>query len=119
MPGQRPTPTHLKMIKGNPGNRPIRVEPQPAVPDELPEAPDFLNGYARGRRGALSAQTPDRRRYSGVAALVPAVLMRERGRGEFKLGSIMHHCSCGFPRNCNERIVGRVAAHEFLRAIHK
>jgi hypothetical protein len=31
----------------------------------------------------------------------------------------MHHCSCGFLRNCNERIVGRVAVHQFLRAIHK
>jgi hypothetical protein len=47
MPGPRPTPTPLKIIRGNPSKRPIRAEPEPTVPAELPEAPGFLNGYAR------------------------------------------------------------------------
>jgi P27 family predicted phage terminase small subunit len=46
MPGPKPTPTHLKLIRGNPGKRPIRPEPQPAQTAEVPEPPSFLTGYA-------------------------------------------------------------------------
>jgi P27 family predicted phage terminase small subunit len=46
MPGPPPTPTHLKLIRGNPGKRPIRPEPEPQVPAEVPEPPRFLSGYA-------------------------------------------------------------------------
>lgn len=47
MPGPRPTPTRLKIIRGNPGKQRIRAEPEPAVPPQVPEAPTFLDGYAR------------------------------------------------------------------------
>ena len=46
MPGRPPTPTHLKLLRGNPGKRPIRPEPQPEQPPTPPEPPDFLTGYA-------------------------------------------------------------------------
>ena len=41
-----PVPTQLKLLRGNPGHRPIKAEPQPTPIDELPESPPFLLGYA-------------------------------------------------------------------------
>ena len=38
----RKLPTHLKLLRGNPGKRPIRPEPDLSVPENLPEPPDFL-----------------------------------------------------------------------------
>jgi P27 family predicted phage terminase small subunit len=46
MPGPPPTPAHLRLLRGNPGKRPIRPEPQPAIPDDMPEPPSFLGAYA-------------------------------------------------------------------------
>jgi phage terminase small subunit len=37
------TPTHLRLLRGNPGKRPIKPEPQPRVPETLPEPPGFLS----------------------------------------------------------------------------
>jgi P27 family predicted phage terminase small subunit len=47
MPGPKPTPTHLRLLRGNPGKRPIRPEPQPAIPDNMPPPPRFLGAYAQ------------------------------------------------------------------------
>ena len=48
MPGPRPTPTLLKIVRGNPGKRRLDTnEPQPPIPPEPPEPPPFLSGYAR------------------------------------------------------------------------
>ena len=48
MPGPRPTPTHLKIVRGNPGHRRLNAgEPQPPIPPAPPEPPAFLSGYAR------------------------------------------------------------------------
>jgi P27 family predicted phage terminase small subunit len=45
--GRRPTPTHLKVLRGNPGHRALpQGEPEPAVPMQVPDAPAFLQGYA-------------------------------------------------------------------------
>jgi P27 family predicted phage terminase small subunit len=45
--GPRPIPTHLRVLQGNPGHRPLnRDEPQPLIPDECPDPPEFLTGYA-------------------------------------------------------------------------
>jgi P27 family predicted phage terminase small subunit len=47
MPGPRPIPTHLKLLRGNPGHQKLnKDEPQPQVPAEVPEPPRFLSGYA-------------------------------------------------------------------------
>jgi hypothetical protein len=44
--GRKPKPTHLKLIEGNPGKRPIRMGPErPAT--AMPEPPDHLNDDAR------------------------------------------------------------------------
>jgi P27 family predicted phage terminase small subunit len=43
----RRIPTHLRLLKGNPSKRPIPAEPEPEVPENMPEAPPFLTGYAR------------------------------------------------------------------------
>jgi P27 family predicted phage terminase small subunit len=46
MRGPPPTPTVLKLLRGNPGKRPIRPEPEPEIPPQVPEPPEFLIGYA-------------------------------------------------------------------------
>ena len=43
----RKIPTHLRLLRGNPGKRPIRPEPEPPIPETLPEPPPFLSEDAR------------------------------------------------------------------------
>jgi P27 family predicted phage terminase small subunit len=46
MAGRKPKPTHLKLLQGNPGKRPINsAEPKP--PAELPPAPEHLSAAAK------------------------------------------------------------------------
>ena len=48
MPGPRPTPTHLRLLKVNPSHRSINCnEPQPPIPPEPPEPPAFLSPTAK------------------------------------------------------------------------
>jgi P27 family predicted phage terminase small subunit len=47
MAGRKPIPMHLKLIRGNPGKRAIRPEPEPVIPPELPDPPDFLLPVAK------------------------------------------------------------------------
>jgi P27 family predicted phage terminase small subunit len=45
--GPRPIPTHLKLLRGNPGRQKLNEnEPQPEIPPNIPAPPAFLNGYA-------------------------------------------------------------------------
>lgn len=44
--GPPPTPTAIKQLRGNPGKRAIRKEPEPKPPKSL-QAPEFLKGNAR------------------------------------------------------------------------
>ena len=47
MQGRKPKPTHLKVIQGNPGKRPLnKKEPMP-ITDELPSAPEFICAEAK------------------------------------------------------------------------
>ena len=46
MAGRRPKPTHLKLLQGNPGKRPLNAnEPKPSA--ELPPPPDHLSDLAK------------------------------------------------------------------------
>ena len=46
MRGRKPTPTHIKLVSGNPGKRPInRNEPQPKA--RLPRCPEHLGEVAK------------------------------------------------------------------------
>lgn len=40
-------PTKLKILRGNPGNHPIRPEPEPRVPETVPEPPECLGSDAQ------------------------------------------------------------------------
>ena len=40
--GPPPTPLHLKLLRGNPGQRRLYPEPQPERPPQCPDAPDHL-----------------------------------------------------------------------------
>ena len=47
MKGRRPLPTNWKVLRGNPGKRPLnKNEPKPEIPDQPPAPPAFLSGYA-------------------------------------------------------------------------
>ena len=46
MPGPPPTPTHLKLLRGNPGKRRLLAEPEPLIAKTCPEPPPFITGYA-------------------------------------------------------------------------
>jgi P27 family predicted phage terminase small subunit len=48
MRGPPPQPAHLKLLRGNPGQRPVKREPEPASLQELPEPPEFLDHDAQG-----------------------------------------------------------------------
>jgi phage terminase small subunit len=41
MRGRKPTPPYLRLL-GNPSKRPVRSEPQPKPPADVPEPPEFL-----------------------------------------------------------------------------
>ena len=49
-------PTHLKLLRGNPGKRPIPPEPEPEIPANLPEQPEFLSGHAQDEWWRLAAE---------------------------------------------------------------
>lgn len=46
MAGRKPKPSHLKLINGNPGKRPINKR-EPTASSDLPIAPKWLNDRAR------------------------------------------------------------------------
>lgn len=41
-----PVPFPLKVLRGNPGKRPMKREPQPEQAIEVPAPPPFITGYA-------------------------------------------------------------------------
>lgn len=55
MAGRKPKPTHLKLLQGNPGKRPINsAEPKP--PAELPDPPDHLCDAAKQEWARMGQQ---------------------------------------------------------------
>lgn len=53
MRGRKPKPTHLKLINGNPGKRPLN-KAEPIAPGSLQDAPDWMTGeYVNGWRYAI------------------------------------------------------------------
>jgi P27 family predicted phage terminase small subunit len=57
VPGPRPIPTHLKVLRGNPGKQKLnREEPQPPQPPTLLEPPEFLSGYAKDEWWRLAGE---------------------------------------------------------------
>jgi phage terminase small subunit len=48
MRGPPPQPAYLKLLRGNPGQRAVKREPEPASLQELPEPPEFLDDDAKG-----------------------------------------------------------------------
>jgi len=47
MSGPPPEHPNLRLLKGNPGKRRVRVSPDPARAGECPAPPDHLNAYAK------------------------------------------------------------------------
>lgn len=44
--GPKPVPAPLKLLRGNPGRRPVSEGLQPEQSQDVPEPPPFLTGYA-------------------------------------------------------------------------
>lgn len=53
MKGRRPKPTHLKLVTGNPGKRPVNRK-EPKVPRSRPSAPVHLSDKARETWGFVT-----------------------------------------------------------------
>jgi P27 family predicted phage terminase small subunit len=49
-------PTKLKLLRGNPGQRRIGVEPEPEVPASVPDAPAYLDEAAKREWGRIAPQ---------------------------------------------------------------
>ena len=45
-PGPPPQPLNLRILRGNPGKRALRPEPQPLIAEACPEPPPHVTGYA-------------------------------------------------------------------------
>src|SRR5262245_55801485 len=54
--GPAPTPNVVKLLRGNPGKRAIRPEPQPEIPPEVPEPPPILTGAAKAEWVRVAGQ---------------------------------------------------------------
>ena len=46
MRGPPPTPLRLRLLRGDPGKRPLRPEVEPSRPAQCPDRPAFVTGYA-------------------------------------------------------------------------
>ena len=46
MTGRKPKPTHIKLVNGNPGHRPLNKH-EPVFSDEVPEPPAWLPTFAK------------------------------------------------------------------------
>lgn len=55
-PGKRPIPTHLKLLRGNPGQRKLHDEPQPEQLPDVPDPPPFITGYAADEWWSVATQ---------------------------------------------------------------
>lgn len=56
MNGRPPVPVSLKVLRGNPGKRPVPQEPQPATWAQLPEPPDYLSADAKDEWRRISTE---------------------------------------------------------------
>jgi phage terminase small subunit len=57
MRGRKPMPTHLKLLRGNPGKQRLpQNEVKPALPAQVPEPPAFLDGYAKEEWHRISGE---------------------------------------------------------------
>ena len=118
MPGPSPTPTHLKLVRGNPGKRAVnKSEPQPAKGIASPPAwltPDGLAEWDRvtGELDAMGVlHTSD---WSVVAMYCEAwedfqdciKQMRDGGKiAESKAGAIYQHPIVGMKNKAAERCI--------------
>lgn len=55
MKGRKPKPTHLKVVAGNPGRRPLPAN-EPDVEIKIPEPPEILEGLALEQWERLSKE---------------------------------------------------------------
>jgi P27 family predicted phage terminase small subunit len=93
MANPRPTPTHLKLLRGCPSHaKPInRFEPEPTVPADLPDPPDYLSPMAVEEWRRITKELLRLRLFTVVDANPLAAYCQSYGRwvdAERKLASI-------------------------------
>lgn len=99
-PGRRPTPTHLKLITGNPGHRPVEPETEPRVSIARPDRPLFLNADALREWDRI---VPDlemaglltRIDKAALAAYCSAYALFEKAETQIQVMSDVDHVNCG------------------------
>ena len=98
MPGRKPVPTKLKIMRGNPGGRPLNTaEPSPPVSPDAPPPPEFLSPEAKAewehnvdllrRAGLLSDM--DERMLAGVCELYARWVKAQRDLAESPDGFVI------------------------------
>lgn len=60
MAGRKPVPTKLKVLRGNPGKRPLNAsEPKARVLKEVPQPPDFMDEVAKAEWWRMGQELVD------------------------------------------------------------
>ena len=70
MRGPKPQPTTLKLLRGNPGKRPLNQH-EPKPPDGMPECPEFLDDVAKAAWDRMSGML----RQMGVLTVVDGIAL--------------------------------------------
>lgn len=65
--GRKPVPTALKVVRGNPGKRPLN-EDEPTPPKGIPDAPDYLSPAAAAHWPVVAKQLDDAGILTGIDA---------------------------------------------------
>lgn len=79
MRGRKPTPTHLKLIRGNPGKRPVSLDQFKPLA-EIPACPRHLKGEARKEWKRITELLAEYQMISGVDRGALAMLCTTWGR---------------------------------------
>lgn len=81
MRGRRPTPTHLKVVTGNPGRRPIKDTVEPEV--EAPPCPAHLSAEAKAEWGRIVPELMGLRLLSQMDMAALAMYCQCYGRWQY------------------------------------
>src|SRR5215471_18269445 len=86
-------PTPLKILRGNPGQRRLKEEVQPAISENVPEPPEWLSDLAKDEWRRIAPELHALRLLTDIdlkifAAYCSACARWERAERELKQGSL-------------------------------
>ena len=120
--GRKPKPTALKLVQGNPGNRPLpEDEPEIEAPSELPDPPDHLDAEACrewNRTGAilLAAGLLTELDYSALALLCVAHSRHKEATDQMqKFGMLQIAPGTGYPMQSPYLAISNKAMDQMMK----